>query len=362
MRIRRQVLKSFCFGVVWGVMSLQGSGQTLPLPEDGGMREDVLRRVERAMLSMQRASWEHGVAAQAFVEQGNDAMVILMAREAVLRQTEEGRLAVLYTDNGVTDPAAAGEAVMHAARITGDPALKAAAERMLGYLMEGAPRAPDGVLHHTVKEPEIWVDSMYMAPPFLAVAGEYDEAVRQIRGIRKVLWNEASRLYSHRWDTEREEFINPKFWGVGNGWVAAAMCRVLAVLPESMEAERAELIGYLEDLLRACMKYKRPDHLFHDVLDDPSSFVETNLSQMLAYSIFRAVQAGWIDPGWLDDGEAMREAAWGKIDADGYVQGVCGAPFFNSPGRATEGQAFFLLMEAAWEDLDPQYRMDARNP
>jgi len=341
-------------------MSLQAIGQDIPIPEAGGMRMDVLRRVERAMLSMQRASWEHGIAAQAFVEQGNDAMVVLMAREAVLRQTEEGRLAVLYTDNGVTDPAAAGEAVMRAARITGDPALKAAAERMLEYLMERAPRASDGTLHHTVKEPEIWVDSMYMAPPFLAVAGEYGEAVRQIRGIRKVLWNEASRLYSHRWDTEREAFINPKFWGVGNGWVAAAMCRVLAELPDTMETEQAELIGYLEDLLTACMQHKRADHLFHDVLDDPSTFVETNLSQMLAYSIFRAVQAGWIGPEWLEAGESMREAAWGKVDADGYVQGVCGAPFFNSPGRATEGQAFFLLMEAAWEDLDPQYRMDAR--
>jgi hypothetical protein len=43
----------------------------------------------------------------------------------------------------------------------------------------------------------------------------------------------------------------------------------------------------------------------------------------------------------------MRKAAHGKVDERGYVQGVCGAPFFDAPGRATEGQAFFLLMEAA---------------
>jgi len=40
-----------------------------------------------------------------------------------------------------------------------------------------------------------------------------------------------------------------------------------------------------------------------------------------------------------------------KTDHLGFVQGVCGAPHFNSPGRATEGQAFFLLMEAAYRDL-----------
>jgi hypothetical protein len=47
----------------------------------------------------------------------------------------------------------------------------------------------------------------------------------------------------------------------------------------------------------------------------------------------------------------MRKAAHKKIDTSGLVQGVCGAPNFDHPGTATEGQAFFLLMEAAYNDL-----------
>ena len=50
----------------------------------------------------------------------------------------------------------------------------------------------------------------------------------------------------------------------------------------------------------------------------------------------------------------MRKAAYKKVDSFGLVQGVCGAPNFNRPGTATEGQAFFLLMEAAYNDLQPQ--------
>jgi hypothetical protein len=46
----------------------------------------------------------------------------------------------------------------------------------------------------------------------------------------------------------------------------------------------------------------------------------------------------------------MRLAAHKEVDAYGYVQDVCGAPFFNAPGRATEGQAGYLLMEAAFKD------------
>jgi hypothetical protein len=46
----------------------------------------------------------------------------------------------------------------------------------------------------------------------------------------------------------------------------------------------------------------------------------------------------------------MRNAVHKKVDEYGLVQGVCGAPNFNSPGTATEGQAFFILMESAYRD------------
>ena len=43
----------------------------------------------------------------------------------------------------------------------------------------------------------------------------------------------------------------------------------------------------------------------------------------------------------------MRDAARAKMDAYGYVQGVCGAPNFDRPGTSTEGQSFCIMMEAA---------------
>lgn len=45
-----------------------------------------------------------------------------------------------------------------------------------------------------------------------------------------------------------------------------------------------------------------------------------------------------------------------KVDEFGLVQDVCGAPNFESAGTAVEGQAFFLLMEAAVQDYDVQER------
>jgi hypothetical protein len=40
-----------------------------------------------------------------------------------------------------------------------------------------------------------------------------------------------------------------------------------------------------------------------------------------------------------------------KVDDKGFVQGVAGYPGFQTPSRATEGQAFFILMEAAWSKI-----------
>jgi hypothetical protein len=45
-------------------------------------------------------------------------------------------------------------------------------------------------------------------------------------------------------------------------------------------------------------------------------------------------------------------AAHAKVDRYGLVQGVGGAPNFDRSGTATEGQAFFLLMEAAFRDAE----------
>lgn len=93
----------------------------------------------------------------------------------------------------------------------------------------------------------------------------------------------------------------------------------------------------------------RPDGFFYDVVDDPSTFVETNLSQMTAYTIYRGIKDGWLDVKYKEKADLMRAAAKSRQDEFGFVQNVCGAPHFDKPGISPEGQAFFLLMENAAE-------------
>ena len=310
----------------------------------------MLNQVSQALLTMQRYSWEQGVAAQAFLELGDTNTAIMLAREAVQRQGADGRLALMRENEGVTDPAANGEALFVAAHITREPALQAAVDRMLNYLMKIAPRASDGTLFHIIDAKEVWVDSMYMAPPFLAVVGQAGEAIRQIQGIKKRLWNSEKRLYAHIWDEDRNTLKRAACWGVGNGWAAAGITRVIRALPESWTKEKQTLVFHVRDIVDGCLAHQRQDGLFHDVVDQPNTFIETNLAQMLSYSIYRGVGGGWLPSAYLEHAERMRTAVHKKVDTSGYVQGVCGAPTFDRAGTAPEGQAFFLLMEAARQE------------
>ena len=307
-------------------------------------------KVRNALLAMQRYSWEQGTAAQAFLESGDPEMVVLLAREAVVRQLADGRAAVLGNLTAVTDPASVGEALLAAAKITGDPAFAVAADRLLDWLLHKAPRTRDGTLYHLHDRPQVWVDSFYMAPPFLSAAGHHDEALQQLRGMRRLLLDPAVRLLSHIWDDSLGTFARKAFWGVGNGWALAGMTRVIRTLPADRSNERGELIGWVREGVDACLAFIRRDGLFHDVVNDPSTFVETNLSQMLSYVLFRGVAGGWLEKRYREPAETLRGAAHARVDPFGFVQGVCASPHFDRPGTAAEGQAFFLLMEAAADE------------
>jgi unsaturated rhamnogalacturonyl hydrolase len=311
----------------------------------------VVQKVTRAMLAMQRRAWEQGVASQALLESGQDEWVVLLAKDAVVNQAKDGRLGLNGHDRPVADAASNGGPVLFAAKATGDETLEKAAGRMLDFLLNQAPRTREGILYHNLVENRIWVDAMYMAPPFLALAGHPREAVKQITGHRKILFNLERKLYYHIWDEDLQRFERKLFWGVGNGWAAAGMTRVIMALPDSMGKEKEMLAGFVREVIDGCLKYQRGDGLFHDILDDSTTFVETNAAQMLAYSIYRGIRGGWLNASYRAAADKMREAAHRKVDAFGLVQGVCGAPNFDRPGTAVEGQAFFLLMEAACRDL-----------
>jgi unsaturated rhamnogalacturonyl hydrolase len=363
-----------------------------------------------ALLSTQRASWEQGVAAQAFLElslsksrrfssYSAHLTTHALVHDALVRQSpDDGRWCTVlnHGDPGATDPACIGEALLHVsctvdARTRAE--LEASANTMLTFLLTIAPRVlpfdlPEGLpapISHRVDALQLWSDAPYMMPPFLVAAGLHfgrDTLVReglgQILSYACVLQHKETGLWSHIYDGVSHTFKRRAAWGVGNGWVCAGIMRCLRLLFDpgagyspNIDSETRRLVGLVlavfEHTLHGCLAHLRQeDGLFHDIVNDTNTFVETNLAQMLAYSIFRYLKLastcpalgyakgempyGWTAKKLFEMAKKMYDGARAKVDEWGFVQGVCASPRFDRPGTAAEGQAFGVLMEVAAEE------------
>lgn len=331
-----------------------GLTQVIPLSASSAEQSDAdcqIARAASAALAMQRRDWEQGTLAQAFLELGDYEQVIRLTRAATVLKQPDGRIGVVGSGSP-TDPAMGGEAYIRAAELTGDPAMKDAAEGLLDWILRRAPRAPDGTLYHVFGSPQVWSDGFNGAPPFLAATGHYEEAIHQIDGFYKRLWDPDKKLLVHIVNDGAGVEARKEYWGGGNGWAATGLARIIRSLPESYGNERKRLAGLLSELLDGCLVHQRPDGLFHDMIDRPGTFVETNLAQMLAFAIYTSVLGGWLSEKYLLAAGRMRMAARKKMDKFGYVQDVCGSPTFDRPGVSTEGQAFHMLMEGAAQKLE----------
>jgi unsaturated rhamnogalacturonyl hydrolase len=306
-----------------------------------------IQKVKSALLAMQRYSWEQGTAMQAFLEAGDKDTVVAMAKAACMRRSADGLVAEMGREGSAADPLSNGEGLLCAYNICGDPDMAQAYDRCLGWALRGAPRNRDGIIYHLLSKPEMWADSIYMLPPFLSAAGMYAQSLRQIYGYLDLLTDKDNYLLFHIWDDEKQTFTHRVHWGGGNGWAIAGMARVIGRLPAEFGGEKAKLAAAERRLINSVLRYMRKDGLFHDVLDDPGTFVETNCSQMTAYALYKGMAEKWLPDDYLGAAVRLRAAAERMTDEYGFVRGVCAAPTFDRPGVSPEGNAFCILMESA---------------
>ena len=302
--------------------------------------------VLRALLAMQRQSWEQGVATHALLDLGMVDEALLLAHDAVVRQTPAGKLGEV-DDVGIVNSGACGEAVALAAQREPEGPWSAALDRQLHWLLQTAPRAEDGTLFHIEGTREVWVDSVYMVVPLLFLVGRPDAARVQFEGHRHRLFDDASGLWGWRWSEDEQRVTHPEHWGTGNGWVVAGIARAMrtggADDPWFRDAGPTHARGVIDAMLEAAAAAGG----FHDVVDDPGTFAEGNARQMLAYAILAGVADGWLPGSYREVGERLVAEARLAVDPRGLVTGVCGAPRFDRSGTSPEAQAMFLLATAA---------------
>jgi len=201
------------------------------------------------------------------------------------------------------------------------------------WLVHELPKTEDGGFQHVVKERlnegELWDDTLFMACLFLGRAGVVckrqdwiDEAVYQFVIHTRYLSDPVTGLWYHGWTFNGRHNFAKAFWARGNSWITVAIPELFDLVPTLAEKDRRFLANVLASQVRSLRHFQRPDGMFHTLLDDPTSPVETSATAGIAYGILRGIEAGILSADYRAMADNALNAVLGHIDADGVVHGV----------------------------------------
>jgi unsaturated rhamnogalacturonyl hydrolase len=197
-----------------------------------------------------------------------------------------------------------------------------------------------------------WIDALQMAMPVYAKLGalyndnRYYERMYQMYMTSKTVLG-GKGLYNpkdHLWWRDKD-FVPPYkepngqdcYWSRGNGWVVAALVRVLEVMPKDAP-HRKEYQETFEKMMKALIPIQRKDGFWNASLHDPNNFGGKELSgtALFAYGLAWGVNNGILKKKkYLP----MISKAWNGMVNDavhangflGHVQGTGKQPSDSQP-------------------------------
>ena len=200
------------------------------------------------------------------------------------------------------------------------------------WIMEKLPRTEEGGFQHmtsdTLNNQELWDDTLFMTVLFLANMGRIEgrrdyteEALYQFLLHAKYLADPTTGLWYHGWTFQGRHHFSGAFWGRCNCWVTIA-------IPEfcQMADVRSEMKQKLKHILRAqadsLLQYQNENGMWHTLIDDPTSYVESSATCGFAYGILRAVHTGLLEERYAAAAEKALAPILDYIDDNGVVHQV----------------------------------------
>jgi len=197
-----------------------------------------------------------------------------------------------------------------------------------------------------------WIDALQMAMPLFARLGAIENDNKYWgRMYEMYLFTKEKHgghgLYNkkdHFWWRDKD-FVPPYaepngedcYWSRGNGWVLAAMARVLEQNPPD-KAQKKEFAKMLKNMSSALKKVQRTDGFWNASLHDPTHFggPETSGTAFFVYGIAWGINNGYLNKGKylpvvLKGWEALSQEAVHDNGFLGYVQGTGKEPASSQP-------------------------------
>ncbi|MBW4082450.1 glycoside hydrolase family 105 protein [Paenibacillus sp. S150] len=227
----------------------------------------------------------------------------------------------------------------------------------------GLIRTGDNAFQHMItgdsNDGQLLIDTLFMSVLFLTKAGVYfkrpeyvEEAKKQFLIHIKYLYDRHSGLFFHGWDFNGKHNYGAVHWGRGNGWYTCGIVDFLDMV-ELEDGIKQYLLDTMQRQVQALAGLQAGSGMWHTVLDDSSSYVETSCTAAYGYGILKAVRKGYLNQQYLPVGQKALRAVLRRIDANGVVQEVSyGTPVGNDAqfykdipvSPMTYGQALTLLI------------------
>ena len=180
----------------------------------------------------------------------------------------------------------------------------------------------------TLNDQELWDDTLFMTVLFLANMGRIEgkqayirEAQHQFLLHAKYLANRETGLWYHGWTFNGCHNFAEAFWGRGNSWVTIAIPEFLSMVQCDADV-RQQLLQVLLSQVRSLEKYQNESGMWHTLIDDPTSYVESSATCGFAYGILKAVHDGLIDRRFEAVAMKALKPILGYIADDGVVHQV----------------------------------------
>ncbi len=196
-----------------------------------------------------------------------------------------------------------------------------------------------------------WVDAIQMAMPVFAKLGAmgtstayYDKMYAMYASSRNSqgaagFYNKTEHLWWRDADFD-PPYTEPNgkncYWSRGNGWVFAALTRVLDIIPET-EAHRAQYLTDFKDMADALRAVQRSDGFWNVSLQDPTHFGGPELTgtSLFTYGMAWGVRKGLLPAATY---QPVIEKAWTAMASSvhsngflGWVQGTGKQPSDSQP-------------------------------
>ncbi|AOA60578.1 hypothetical protein PP7435_CHR1-0673 [Komagataella phaffii CBS 7435] len=199
------------------------------------------------------------------------------------------------------------------------------------WAMYDLPRTECGGMQHatylTDNYQQMWDDTLMMTVMPLAKIGllfnrphYVEEAKKQMLLHVKYLADTKTGLWFHGYTFEGNHNFANALWARGNSWITI-------VIPEFIELLNLQPGDFLREFLLETLnrqvsklaELQDNSGLWHTLLDDPSSYLESSASAGFAYGILKSVRKRYIDAKYRDVGVKAIKGVISQIDSDGEL-------------------------------------------